>query len=119
MNPGALREVVVEKSTDVLSVKDSRKFEVECRAGDAGGLCVGSQSVCVKVGQRVRRDGREEIWHSVGVYAQEDENGNLVIRVLVFHPDWDEALQIACIRSRPNDGDCQTALGCNLDHITP
>jgi len=42
-----------------------------------------------------------------------------VIRVLVFHPEWDEALQIACIKSRPGDGDCQTALGCNLDHVTP
>ena len=109
----------MEKTMDVLTVKDSRKFEVERRAGDAGELCVGSESVCVKVGQRVRRAGTEEIWHSVGVYADEDDEGNLVIRVLVFHPEWDEALQIACIRSRPGDGDCQTALGCNLDNVTP
>ena len=108
----------MEKTTDVLSVKDSRKFEVECRAGDAGGLRVGSESVCVKVGQRVRRDSVEEIWHSVGVYAKEDESGNLVIRVLVFHPDWEEPLQIASIKSRPGDRDCETAIGCNLDHIT-
>ena len=47
-------------------------------------------------------DRGEEIWHSIAVYAKEDENGNLVIRVLVFHPDWDEALQIACIKSRPS-----------------
>ena len=119
MNTGAQREVVVEKSTDVLSVKDSRKFEVECRAGEAGELCVGSESVCVKVGQRVRKNGNEEIWHSVAVYAQQDDQGSLVIRVLVFHPDWDEALQIACIKSRPSDTDCQTAVGCNLDHVTP
>lgn len=91
----------MEKGTHIVTVKDSCKFEVECRAGDAGELCVGSESVCVKVGQRVRMDGGEEIWHSVGVYAKEDENGNLVIRVLVCHPDWDEALQIACIKSRP------------------
>ena len=109
----------MEKTTDVLSVKDSRKFEVECRAGEAGELSVGSEFVSVKVGQRVRRDGAEEIWHSVGVYAKEDEEGNLLIRVLVFHPDWDEPLQIASIKSRPGDGDCQTALGCNLDHVTP
>ena len=109
----------MEKTTDVLSVKGSRKFEVECRAGEAGELSVGSEFVSVKVGQRVRRDGAEEIWHSVGVYAKEDEEGNLLIRVLVFHPDWDEPLQIASIKSRPGDGDCQTALGCNLDHVTP
>ena len=112
-------EVAVEKEMDVLSVKDSRKFEVHCRAGDAGELCVGAESVSVKVGQRLRRDGTEEMWHSIGVYAQEDEKGTLVIQVLVFNPDWDEPLQIASIRSRPQDANCSTALGCNLDHVTP
>jgi len=104
---------------EVLSVKDGRKFEVHCRAVDAGELCVGAESVSVKVGQRLRRDGGEEIWHSVGVYAQEDQEGNLVIRVLVFHPDWEEGLQIATIKSRPGDRDCQTALAFNLDHAPP
>ena len=109
----------MEKEMDVFSVKDSRKFEVHCRAGDAGELCVGAESVSVKVGQRLRRDGGQEIWHSVGVYAKEEEDGTLVVQVLVFNPDWDEALQIASIKSRPRDGGCDTALGCNLDHVTP
>ena len=104
---------------DVLSVKDNRKFEVECSAGEAGGLSVGSEFVSVKVGQRVRRGGIDQMWHSIGVLAKEDEGGNLVIRVLVFHPDWAEPLQIASIKSRPGDRDCQTALGCNLDHVNP
>ena len=104
---------------DVFSVKDSRKFEVHCSAGDAGELRVRTDSVSIKVGQRLRMDGAEEIWHSVGVYAKEEEDGTLVIRVLVFNPDWDEPLQIASIRSRPQDGDCNTPLGCNLDHVTP
>jgi len=112
-------EVALEKEMDVLSVKDSRKFEVHCRAGDAGELCVGAESVSVKVGQRLRREGGQEIWHSVGVYAKEEEDGTLVVQVLVFNPDWDEALQIANIKSRPGDGGCDTALGCNLDHVTP
>ena len=47
----------MEKEMNVLSVKDSRKFEVHCRAGDAGELCVGAESVSVKVGQRLRREG--------------------------------------------------------------
>jgi hypothetical protein len=111
--------VSVEKEMDVLGVKDSGKFQVHCNAGEAGELCVGTHSVSVQVGQRVRRDGVEEMWHSIGVYAREDQEGNLVIRVLVFHPDWEEPLQIATIKSRPGDRDCQTALGCNLDHITP
>lgn len=109
----------MQKNVDVLTVKDSRKFEVECRAGNAGELCVGAESVSVKVGQRVRRDGTEEIWHSVGIYTKEEEDGTLVIQVLVFNPDWEEALQIASIRSRPCDARCEAAVGCNLDHVTP
>ena len=108
----------MNKPNQTPCVKDSCKFGVECRAGKEGGLLVGSESICVKVGQRVRIDGAEQIWHSVEVYAQQDDNENLVIRVLVLHPDWDEPLQIANISSRPSDGDCQTVLGCNLDHVT-
>src|SRR5438876_2711808 len=111
--------VIVEKEMDGPSVTDSRKCEVQCSAGDAGELRVHTGSVSIKVGQRLRMDGAEEIWHSVGVYAKEEEDGTLVIRVLVFNPDWDEPLQIASIRSRPQDADCSTALGCNLDHVTP
>ena len=109
----------MQKNVNVLAVRDSRKFEVECRAGNAGELCVGAESVSVRVGQRVRRDGGEEIWHSVGVYTKEEEDGTLVIQVLVFNPDWDEALQIASIRSRPYDARCEAAVGCNLDHVMP
>jgi hypothetical protein len=112
-------EVAVEKEMDVLSVKDSRKFEVHCRAGDARwSSCVGAESVSVKVGQRLRRDGGQEIWHSIGVYAKEEDDGTLVVQVLVFNPEWDEALQIASIKSRPLDADCSAALGCNLDQVT-
>jgi hypothetical protein len=111
--------VVVEKEMDVLGVKDTRKFEVHCNAGDVGELRVGTDSISIQVGQRLRMDGAQRMWHSVGVYAKENEDGTLVIRVLVFNPDWDEPLQIATIKSRPQDGDCNTALGCNLDHVRP
>jgi hypothetical protein len=40
-----------------------------------------------------------------------------MVRVLVFNPDWDEALQIASLRSRPADPQSLTPLGCNLDHV--
>jgi hypothetical protein len=109
----------MQKNVNVLTAKDTPKFEVHCRAGDAGELCVGAESVSIKVGQRLRRDGGQEIWHSVGVYAKEEEDGTLVVQVLVFNPDWDEGLQIASIKSRPLDVDCSAALGCNLDHLTP
>ena len=109
-------ESVVESMEYMSKVSDSCKFEVHCNAGEAGALQVGAESLSVQVGQRVLRDGAEEIWHSVAVYANEDEDGNLVIRVLVSNPDWDEPLQIARITSRPQDPGCRTPLGCNLDH---
>ena len=118
MNGNGFVEVVVEKEMDVLGVNDSRKFEAHCNAGNAGELRVRTDSVSIKVGQRLRMDGAQEIWQSVGVYAKVEEDGSLVIRVLVFNPDWDEPLQIASIRSRPRDRNCKTALGCNLDHVT-
>ena len=101
---------------EVPKVKEERQFEVECRAGEAGSLVVGSESLSVQIGQRLLREGSGEMWHSVAVYANEEEDGSLVIRVLVFNPDWDEPLQIARITSRPGDASCRTALGCNLDH---
>jgi hypothetical protein len=92
-------------------------FEVSCKTEPTGAFRAGADSLAVTVGQRVRVGGSEEMWDSVGVYAQEEEDGSLVVRILVFNPDWDEALQIACIRSRPGDVAALTALGCNLDHV--
>lgn len=80
-------------------------------------LCAEADSVSVTVGQMIRRHGRKEMWDSVGVYAEEDRDGTLLVRVVVFNPDWDEPLQIACIRSRPQDKASEMALGCNLDHV--
>lgn len=107
----------VEQPMDyVRKIPDSCKFEVHCRAGKSGALQVGAESLSVQVGQRIRKEGEEQIWHSVSVYANEDENGDLVIRVIVSNPDWDEPLEIARITSRPRDASCGTSLGCNLDH---
>ena len=102
----------------VPKVKDSRKFEILCDAGKRGKLHVGAEFLSVQLGQRILRNGKEEIWHSIGIYAKEDEQGSLVVRVLVSNPDWDEPLQIASITSRPGDIGCQTALGCDLNHVT-
>src|ERR1700731_1881951 len=55
-----------------------------------------------KVGQRVRRDGSEEMWHSVLIHCDEAEDGSLAVRVIVCHFDWDESRQIALIQSKPN-----------------
>ena len=92
-------------------------FRVSCDAGKAGQLRAETDSVWVRVGQRVRRRGTEQMWDSVAIESTAQQDGTLVVRIIVFNPDWDEPLQIASIRSRPNEPDCLTALGCNLDHV--
>ena len=103
----------------VSGAKCENQFHVSCKAAEENHFRVGTESVSVTVGQLIQRNGRAEMWDSVGVYAQEDREGTLVVRVMVFNPDWDEPLQIACIRSRPGEASMNlTALGCNLDHVT-
>jgi|SRR5215472_10685971 len=93
-------------------------FRFSCRATEENRFCIGADSGQVTVGQLIYRHGRKELWDSVALYAEEDADGTLTIRVVVFNPDWDEPLQVACVRSRPQDGaSSRTSLGCNLDHI--
>jgi len=94
-----LQEAAVRgKIDDVFSVKDERKFEVHCNAGAAGELQVGTESLSVKIGQRVQRDGSEEIWHSVLIHCAGADDGSLTVKVIVCHFDWEESRQIALIR---------------------
>jgi hypothetical protein len=98
--------------------RSESQFHVSCKAAGENCFCLGTESVSVTVGQLVQGSGGGRMWDSVGVYAQEDRDGTLVVRVMVFNPDWDEPLQIACIRSRPSEASMDgAALGCNLDHI--
>jgi hypothetical protein len=97
----------------------SECFHVSCEAGDDNRFRVTTESLTVTVGQRVLRKGALEMWESVSIHAKADREGNLVVEVLVFNPDWDEPLRIASIRSRPQDATCLTAVGCCLDHVTP
>jgi hypothetical protein len=108
-------EVAVEKEIDVRSIKDIRKFEVHCNAGDAGELRVGTESLSVKFGQRVRRDGSEEMWHSVLIHCDEAIDGCLTIKVIVCHFDWDESRQIAMIQSKPNHREGTRTLTFDLE----
>jgi len=84
--------------------QDFRKFEVRCHAGSAGHLEVASDSVSVRVGQRIRREGKEELWGSLLVECKEQDDGSLAVEVVVYHPDWDEPLKIASIQSNPSSG---------------
>lgn len=95
----------------------SAGFRVSCEAGNTGKFQSETDSLWVRVGLRVRRRGTEELWDSVAIESMAEQGGTLVLRVIVFNPDWDEPLQIACLRSRPQDLEALTSLGCNLDHV--
>jgi hypothetical protein len=95
---------VEEPNLNESASPESRKFEVRCHAGDAGHLEVASDSVSVRIGQRIRRNGGEEVWGSLLVECNEKDDGSLAVEVLVYHPDWDEPLRIASIQSDPSEG---------------
>ena len=94
-------------------------FQIRCEAGEGNRFGVQTDSITVTLGQRVLREGGLEMWDSVGVYAKQDPEGVLIVEVLVFNPEWDEPLRIACIRSRPEDKSSLTPLVCGLDHSAP
>jgi hypothetical protein len=77
------------------------KFEVHCNAGKAGHLEVANDTVSVRIGQRIRREGQEELWHSLLVECKEQGDGSLAVEVVVFHPNWEEPIRIASILSDP------------------
>jgi hypothetical protein len=78
---------------------ESKPFLIKCDAGESGQLCSSTQHASITVGQRILRDGAEEMWDSVVVLCQEEQDGALAIRVVLCHPDWDEPREIACLRS--------------------
>ncbi len=78
---------------------DERKFEVRCNANDDGQLHVKTNSLSIRASQVIRRNGAQEIWDSVLIFCQVGEDGVLTTKVVVCHPDWDQQLQVASIRS--------------------
>jgi hypothetical protein len=103
---------------DAQNSGSGERFRVRCEAGDDNRFRVTAESLTVTVGQRVLREGAPEMWDSVSIYAKADQDGNLVVEVLVFNPDWDEPIRIASIRSRPEAATCLRAVGSCLDYVT-
>jgi hypothetical protein len=94
---------------------DDRKFEVCCDAMPNGHLQVRTQTLSVGVGQLIKQERTEEMWQSLLVICEENEDGLLTTKVIVCHPDWDQNLQIACIRSHaPGQGKPAPALEIDL-----
>ena len=103
----------------VTALPQANPFKIRCEAGDGNRFGVQTDSITVTVGQRVLKEGASEMWDSVGVYAKQTPEGDLIVEILVFNPDWDEPLRTAWIRSRPADRSCLTPLTCGLEHVTP
>jgi hypothetical protein len=93
---------------------DDRRFEVRCNASHDGQLQVRTNSLSVAVSQLINRDQVGEMWQSVLIICEENEDGSLTTKVVVCHPDWDQNLQIACIRSPISEKDKSTP-GLELD----
>ncbi len=92
-------------------------FHLDCDAGEGGSLRTTADSLSISAGQQIRRGQDVETWNSVAIYSKQEVDGSLSLRILIFHPDWDEPLQIACLRSRPQDASGQAAsLECDLEH---
>jgi hypothetical protein len=83
-------------------------FHVNCSAAEAGSLNVAAASVSITVAQRVRLQGKVQVWESMQLRCQKEEDGSLTVQVRLFDPKLEEALQIAFLRSRPDD--------CSTDH---
>ncbi|HWO38290.1 MAG TPA: hypothetical protein VNO32_56675, partial [Candidatus Acidoferrum sp.] len=78
---------------------DDNKFQVHCAAGKAGSLDARTNSVSVRIGQRIDVQAGE-FWDSIIILCEEVEDGVLSAKIIVCHPDWDQHLQVAHIRSR-------------------
>jgi hypothetical protein len=103
----------------VLAPQDQRAFQVDCSATPVGSFRAGADLVSVAIGQRISRLEGEEMWESVVVRCKEEGN-ELCVEVLVFHPEWDKPLQIACVRSHRRivgQGQGGEPLRVSLDHV--
>ncbi len=101
---------------DLMAAPDKRKFQVRCDAGGSGRFEVGTDTLSVRVGQRVRAGKEEEMWDSVHILCKEQPDGSLTVEVLICNPDWEEPQTIAAIHSRPQNSDTAApSLKCNLE----
>jgi hypothetical protein len=95
---------------------DERKFKVHCHVGDAKHIELAGDSPLVQIEQRIRREGKEEMWVSLQVKCKKQDNGSLAVEVVICNPDWDEPRRIALIQSNPADLSAHTpVLRCDLE----
>ncbi len=107
----------MEESSMAVVSGPEQAFRVSLEAGKVGSCELNLDVLSVRIAQHLRSAERVELWNSVSIFCEQERGGALVVRVLVFNPDWEGGLQIAELRSWPSDPSSLTALGCNLDHV--
>jgi hypothetical protein len=92
-------------------------FHVDCDAGEGGSLRTTTDCLSIMAGQQIRRGQDVETWSSIAIYSKQEVDGSLSLRIVIFHPDWEEPLQIAYVRSSPQNGSGGSlSLECDLEH---
>jgi hypothetical protein len=99
------------------SFSGDKTLQVRCEPLNQPHALIPFLGLSIFVAQRIRVNDFEQMWDSVIVRGAEEADGTLEVRVYVSNPDWNELLQIACVRSKPNDRESMTPIGCNLDHV--
>lgn len=77
----------------------------------------GFSGFSVSISQRIRKNNKQEMWDSVVIECEDSPDGGLLVRVFVSDPEWEAPMQIAALRSRPDDLSNLVPMGCNLDHV--
>ena len=68
------------------AVASGSGFRLTCDAGHAGRFRAATDSVLVTVSQRIRHLDTQGMWNSVVVEGKAEQDGTLVVRVLVSIP---------------------------------
>ena len=109
---------MVEKSRTYKRATNEKFFTARLASSSAPDLLeINADLLWFRIEQRIRRAGALEMWNSLSVYCEQEASGALLVRVVIFNPDWDGPMQIAAVRSWPNDSKTLTPLACNLDHV--
>jgi|SRR6266550_2315008 len=82
---------------------DQSKFGVSCKTGDVATLTTSADLLVIEASLRIASSNATELWPCVNIYSWEEGDGSLALQIVAFHPDWDEAAQIAYFRS-PSKG---------------
>lgn len=96
-----------------IPVERPRNFQVVCRADDST-IDVVSESVSFTLSTRTRLEGEEQMWGTVQIFGNIEADGSLLVQVMLWDTKLEKPLQIASIKSRPDEASQRDTLECDL-----